>query len=247
MGFHKDVGFKTNTSQIRGSSVMILTLSHPMLFQFMTVTENLDSKKKKTASYVSDPRLDVILDEQDILIIDPTDDERYVHGVSFNRIPKEERGCRFAFVFRWLSTADHYYSDSDGQYKIVIKRGRGRPKKSDTVLGKKMEDITDFAKLAGTEAPLPSTEKAAKKQKQSKLQRESPPLEQIEFNSTCEKKKDHMENFTMQWADKIITDAQSDVMSLELGSITSLSSINVNVFDNKNEEEEEEDGKPHAV
>ena len=168
MGYHKDVGFKTNTSQIRGSSVMILSVMHSMLFEFLKLEEDTGKYKRHPKKhYVSDPDLQFVFEHEDVLILDPTDDEKYVHGVTFNRIERKPHDYRAAFVFRWLSKPDYYYTDSDGQYKIynpedlsqkAKTRSRGRPRKEDP-------SIATFVpkKRKGTANPSLETERAKAK------------------------------------------------------------------------------------
>ena len=97
IGFHQDVGFKSGTSQIRGSSVMIFSTGCPMLFELKTAC-----KKNRADNTIpsSKEQLRVVLHHGDLLVLDPTDDETYMHGVDSNALKKGQRtlGAVLSFV-----------------------------------------------------------------------------------------------------------------------------------------------------
>jgi hypothetical protein len=141
MGFHRDVkipgvdmnnpkGYcQDNNSQIRGSSVLIYTVGDPMLFSFKKSTA--ESKGTKAAKKESDAEknkiISVSLNDGDLLVLDPRDDETYTHATRFEskNNPNKELHVRMAFVYRWVSNVQPFWVDGPNKFGLFCSKEEG--------------------------------------------------------------------------------------------------------------------------
>jgi len=119
VGFHRDIGLRNldgsqgqlgysedENSQVRGSSVLLYSIGVPMLFRFKKPPKGKDKHETSKKDYVTDDKhLSILMEDDSLLVLDPRDDERYVHRTAFRAKdnPMKVPCIRLVYVFRWLS------------------------------------------------------------------------------------------------------------------------------------------------
>jgi hypothetical protein len=132
VGFHRDNGLlspngtighvgynEDENSQIKGSSVITFSIGAPMIFQFKKPPGDLNQHEVRKKDHVTDENLRVLLCHGDVLVMDPRDDERFVHGACFQNSEKKHSSVRIVFVFRWLSKKNQFYEDPIYKFAMV--------------------------------------------------------------------------------------------------------------------------------
>ena len=101
-------------SQAEGSSVMVVSMgnrSQEFALHFPPADDVMESTRSETGYKV---RFCFNLGKYSICVLDPIDDVRYTHGLTYPDKHTEPEWCRVAFVFRWLQSEQTFYTRREG-------------------------------------------------------------------------------------------------------------------------------------
>ena len=146
IGAHKDNRIRTDggkqtrtstdkslNSHIFGTSVIVFSLYDEMEFGLLTPKTPGDYTAKKM-DHVRNKSLTVCLVHRSSYILDPQDDENYMHSARF--APGTPPGkVRVAFVFRWLSKRCPFYVNKSGPLQYAYFKPDGAEALAKTKFG----------------------------------------------------------------------------------------------------------------
>ena len=106
-------------SQIFGTNVITITLEGEMDFSFFTPKKRGDYNAPQK-DHERNPHTSRNLSLFSVLVLDPRDDEEYMHGISFSHTqPSRPNRIRICIVFRWASKRVTYRcEDAPGPNKF---------------------------------------------------------------------------------------------------------------------------------
>lgn len=124
-GLRKDDGRQTRTStdkdlnsHIFGTSVIVLSLFDTMDFGLLVPKPGLTYHAGQREHIWSD-NTTIPLDDQSIFVLDPKDDENFMHSARFPT-GSEPGKIRVALVFRWVSRRCRFYADRKGPRRDAL-------------------------------------------------------------------------------------------------------------------------------